>query len=479
MSRILVTGATGFIGKRLVAELLEQGHTVYTLCRVRGIKNTALSHPNLEILYGDLEEPQKMDRLPAKIDAAYYLIHSMAKKIKDLEEKEREIAQHFVDLLNQTECQQIVYLGGIIQPNVELSPHLLSRKAVEGILKKAKAATTILRASIIIGSGSASFEIIRDLVEKLPFMVAPRWVKSHCQPIAISDILFYLKNAVLNPQLYNQTFDIGGPEVMSFKDVLLRYAKFRKLKRYIFEVPFLTTKLSSYWLVLVTSVRFSLCSYLVESMKCDSVCLNTKIQDLLPHDCIPFEQALERAFLKIAKGEVISTWMDAWLTDKTSPNIVNFFEIPTEGCFREVRKVPIRDSKEAAIERIWSIGGTHGWYGMDWAWAIRGFIDKMTHGPGLNRGRRHPTELEVGDTIDFWRVVKAEKSNGHLILYAEMHLPGEAWLEFHVDKHFVYQTVVFRPKGVIGRLYWYLMLGFHYFIFRKMINGLAGPNILK
>lgn len=474
MSRVFVTGATGFIGKRLTQELLMQGHTVYALSRVHGMQLGSLSHPNLHIVYGDLEEPEKMDPIPRDIDLAYYLVHSMAKKLKDIEEKEKEVAQNFVDLVNQTSCQQIIYLGGIIQPEAKLSPHLLSRKSVEQILKKAKASTTSLRASIIIGSGGASFEIIRDLVEKLPFMVAPRWVKSLCQPIAIADVLFYLKGAMLNPMLYNQTFDIGGPEVMSFKDVLLRYAKFRGLKRLIIDIPFLTPKLSSYWLVFVTPVRFSLCSYLVESMKCNSVCLNNKIQELLPHACLTFEQALQRAFLKITKNEVASTWMDAWLIDQKSPDILQLSEIPTEGCFKEVQKAIVKDSKNAAIERIWRLGGSHGWYGLSWAWKLRGLIDKMFHGPGMNRGRRHPTELEVGDAIDFWRVVQAEKEKGILVLYAEMHLPGEAWLKFEFEETALCQIVVFRPKGLMGRLYWYAMKPFHYFIFRKMIRALAG-----
>ncbi len=474
MSRIFVTGATGFIGKRLIGELLEQGHIVYALCRIHGTKVGSLSHPNLLIVYGDLEDPEKMDPLPKDLDGAYYLVHSMAKKLTNLLEKEGMVAQNFVDLINKTECQQIIYLGGIIQEDVPLSAHLLSRRNVEEVLKKAKASVTILRASIIIGSGSASFEIIRDLVEKLPVMVAPRWVKSLCQPMAVSDVLFYLSNALLNRTLYDTTFEIGGPEVMLFKDVLLRYAKFRRLKRYILEVPVLTPKLSSYWLVFVTSVRFSLCSYLIESMKYNSICHNTKIQQLLPHSCISFEEALEQAFLQIAKNEVVSTWMDAWVIDQKSPDIAKFSEVPDQGCLKDVQKARLSCSREEVIERIWKLGGDNGWYGLDWAWKLRGFIDKLFHGPGMNRGRRHPTQLEVGDAIDFWRVVKAEKAGGHLILYAEMHLPGEAWLEFVVEETVLYQVVVFRPRGVLGRLYWYAMLPFHFFIFRKMIRGLAG-----
>lgn len=476
MSRILVTGASGFIGKRLVSELLQDGHTVFALCRIRGVKVGSFSHPNLHIIYGDLEKPAKIEPIPNDIDAAYYLVHSMAKQLKDLREKEISVAKNFVQLISNTSCQQIIYLGGIIQPKVMLSPHLESRKAVEEVLKESKIAVTILRSSIIIGSGSASFEIIRDLVEKLPLMVGPKWIKTLCQPIAIADVLLYLKKAVLNPSLYNQVFDIGGPDVMSFKEVLLRYAKFRGLRRFILDVPFLTPRLSSYWLVFVTSVRFSLCYYLVESMKTNSICENKGIEKILPQTCITFEEALERAFTKIEKNEVPSTWMDGWLIDEKSPNIERFSELPSEKCFKEVRTAEIQDTKELVIERIWRLGGDHGWYGVDWAWKLRGLIDKMFQGAGMNRGRRHPSELEIGDPVDFWRVVKADKKSGHLILYAEMQLPGEAWLEFKVDNKYVYQIAAFRPKGLLGRLYWYAMLPFHHVIFPKMIEGISGSK---
>lgn len=267
MAKVLVTGATGFVGKRIVYKLLEQGHEVYALSRIRGIELKVGPQSHFHEIYGDLRDPGQIEPLPPDLDAVYYLVHSMGNMVENLLEEEKMIAHNFIKLLEKTSCKQIIYLGGIIENERQLSPHLRARLVVEDVLKTSKIPFTILRASIIIGAGSASFEIIRDLVEKLPMMIAPKWVKSYCQPISIQDVLFYLSGVLLNKQCYGHTYDLGGPEVFSFKEVLLRYASFRKLKRYIFDVPLLTPRLSSYWLVLITSVRISICRYLVESMK--------------------------------------------------------------------------------------------------------------------------------------------------------------------------------------------------------------------
>ncbi len=478
MTKILVTGANGFVGKRLIADLLNQGHQVYALCRIIGTKVFPDDRPNLHYIWGDLRNPETLKDFPQDIEAAYYLVHSMSEIVGNLVDTEMEVVERFLQAIKNTQIKQIIYLGGIINDEKKLSPHLKSRLLVEKALKESGIPYTVLRASIIIGAGSASFEVIRDLCEKLPIMIAPIWINSLCQPIAVRDVLFYLSGVLLNEKCMNKIFDIGGPEVLTFKEVMLRYTQFRNLKRWIINVPVLTPRLSSYWLVFITSVRYSLCAYLVESMKTSTVVQKDEIQKILPHICLTYTQSLELAFQKIAQNEVISSWMDSWEIKGTNPSIENYIQVPEEGCLRDKRIVLIKGSKAAAIERIWRIGGTTGYYALNWAWQLRGLLDQMIGGVGLNRGRRHPSEIQVGDSIDFWRVILADKDKGHLILYAGMKVPGEAWLQFKVEQKnqesFLVQTATFRPKGVLGRLYWYALIPFHFFIFRKMAKALAG-----
>jgi uncharacterized protein YbjT (DUF2867 family) len=478
MAKILVTGANGFIGKRLILYLLNQGHEVYALCRIKGTQLFAEQKRNLNYIWGDLRNPETLDKFPKDITAAYYLVHSMSEIVSNLVNTELEVAEHFLRGVKNTQIKQIVYLGGIINDETRLSSHLKSRLLVEKALEQSGIPYTFLRASIIIGAGSASFEIVRDLCEKLPVMIAPRWVNSLCQPIAISDVLFYLSHVLFNPKCLGQTFDIGGPDILTFKELMLEYAKFRGLKRWIIHVPFLTPRLSSYWLVFITSVRYSLCSYLVESMRTSTIVKLGDIQKIIPHVCLTFREALDLAFQKISQNEVISSWMDSWEILGNDPNLEDYVQVPTEGCLKDERKVLVKDSKKATIDRIWRIGGSQGYYALDWAWHLRGLADKLIGGVGLNRGRRHPFEIQAGDSIDFWRVIMADQEKGHLILFAGMKVPGEAWLEFHFEQTnqglFLVQTATFRPRGLFGRLYWYLLSPFHFFIFRKMANAIAG-----
>lgn len=478
MAKILVTGASGFVGKRLILYLLNQGHVVYALSRVKGIAIFAEDRSNLHYLWGDLRDEATLQALPLDIHAAYYLVHSMSDIMGDLVQAEIETITRFIVSVARTQIKQIIYLSGIVNDERNLSKHLKSRLLVEKVIRSSNIPYTVLRASIIIGAGSASFEIIRDLCEKLPLMVAPKWIHCVCQPISMQDVIFYLSAVLLNEKCKNTIFDIGGPDVLTFKDILLGYAKFRNLKRWIIDVPVLTPRLSSYWLVFITSVRYSLCSYLVESMKTNTVVQVGSIQEILPHRCLHYVEALELAFQKIAQNEVISSWMDSWEVKDVDPNIQTYIQVPTEGCLQDQQIVEVKDSKEATIARIWCIGGRTGYYAFNWAWKLRGFIDQMIGGVGLNRGRQHLHTIEVGDSIDFWRVLRADKERGHLILYAGMKLPGQAWLEFQCqekDNRIIFiQTATFRPKGILGRLYWYLLLPIHCLIFYKMAKALAG-----
>ena len=476
MAKILVTGATGFIGKRLIYTLLKNGHEVYALVRLRGTEPFSFDEYHVKILWGDLLNPLSLNDLPEDIDAAYYLVHSMGNLTTNLSEQEKKATDHFIEALKKTRVKQIIYLGGIVHDE-HLSKHLESRLLVEDVLKKSGIPTTVLRASIIVGSGSASFEIIRDLVEKLPIMVAPRWINSRCQPISIRDVLFYLRGVLLNSVCYDRTFEIGGPDALSFKELMLQYAEERNLKRYIITVPVLTPRLSSYWLVFVTSVKFSLAQYLVESMKSNSFVKDKSIQDILPHKCLTYREAIRLAFLKISQNEVTSTWKDAWTLPGIDPDLQKYIQVPTEGVLSNVQLISIPGSEDQALSNIWSLGGQHGWYTFKYLWSFRGLLDKLVGGPGITRGRRHPHDLNVGDTVDFWRVLKADKKDKHLILFAEMKLPGEAWLEFKIEEvekgPQLFQRATYRPNGILGRLYWYLLTPFHYFIFKSLAKNIV------
>ncbi|MGB3162158.1 MAG: SDR family oxidoreductase, partial [Chitinophagaceae bacterium] len=354
-----------------------------------------------------------------------------------------------------------------------LSKHLSSRKNVESILSGSNFALTTLKAGIIVGSGSASFEIIRDLVEKLPIMITPRWLKTKCQPIAIRNVVEFLIGVIGRQDTYNQSYDIGGPDILTYKEMLMRFAKVRKLKRRIFIVPIMTPKLSSYWLYFVTSTSYALAQNLVNSMKIEVICKPNNLADLLGITYIDYDSSIRLAFDKISQNQVLSSWKDAQTSDIFSTGFTKFIEVPVNGCYKDIRTVQI-ENIELSTDKIWSIGGKTGWYYGNWMWKIRGFMDQIAGGVGMRRGRKSDTEIVSGDTLDFWRVLIADKKEKRLLLYAEMKLPGEAWLEFKIDNNNILkQTATFRPLGLLGRLYWYTVLPFHGFIFKGMINKIA------
>ncbi|MCO6475056.1 MAG: SDR family oxidoreductase [Phaeodactylibacter sp.] len=475
--RILLTGATGYIGKRLLPVLLEEGHEV--ICCVRNAANYQLKRGwkgRVTVFEVDFLEEVDTESAPLDFDVAYYLIHSMSASIGDFKPLEEKAAWNFRRYIEQSSCRQIIYLTGIVN-NDELSSHLESRLQVEQILHESRAPLTALRAGIIIGSGSASFEIIRDLVEKLPVMVAPRWLDTLCQPVAIRDVIRFLTGVLLREDCYNQNFDIGCSEVLTYKEMLEGYAEVRGLKRYIFTVPVMTPRLSSYWLYFVTSTTYELAVNLVNSMKVDVVCRDSRLSEKLGLSPIPYKEAVRLAFDKIQQNMVVSSWKDSLVSSSEKGSLSQYIEVPEHGCFEDRKQVAVENnSVEQAWRNVMSIGGERGWYYGNFLWKLRGLLDKMVGGIGLRRGRTHPERIAAGDALDFWRVLVADDEEKRLLLYAEMKLPGEAWLEFHITEEggrdVLKQKATFRPYGLFGRLYWYLVLPFHFLIFNRMIRNI-------
>ena len=467
--KILLTGATGYIARRLLPVLLEEGHEVVCCLRDAARFDAAsFASPRLNVVEVDFLKKETLSAIPQDIDAAYYLIHSMSTTTGDFTNLEAEAAQNFTEAISRTAARQVVYLSGIVNED-HLSKHLRSRHNVEQILASGPVPLTTLRAGIIVGSGSASFEIIRDLVEKLPLMIAPRWLHTACQPIAIRNVIQFLAGVLLRPDTYGQSYDIGGPDILTYKQMLLQFAGVRGLRRRIWVVPVMTPRLSSYWLYFVTSTSYTLARNLVDSMKVEVVCRPNDLARRLGIELIPYRKAIAMAFDKIEQNEVVSSWKDALTSHILHGGIARHIEVPVNGCFKDAQKMSVADP-EAVLDRVWAIGGATGWYYGNWMWGVRGWLDKLAGGVGLRRGRRSPTRIYAGDTLDFWRVLLASREQRRLLLYAEMRLPGEAWLEFSINKDNVLeQTATFRPLGLWGRLYWYAMLPFHAFIFKGMI----------
>lgn len=466
-----MTGAGGYIGKRLLPALASAGFEVVCCVRDSGRFDVPKEFEDLiEVVEIDFLKEETLSNIPEDIDAAYYLIHSMS-SAKNYDELERNSAENFKRALEKTRVRHVIYLSGIANEDA-LSKHLSSRKRVERILAEGSYRFTALRAGIIIGSGSASFEIIRDLTEKLPFMIAPKWLLTKCQPIAVTDVIQFLVKTLFNEKTYDKNFDIGGPDVLTYKEMLLGYAASRNLSRSILIVPVFSPRLSSYWLYFVTSVSYKLAVSLVGSMKVEVVCRNDDINKILEVEPITYSEALNRALAKIERDEVVSGWKDSAVSGRFQSKISERVKVPEHGCFVDERRENVDDESDA-LERIWSLGGDTGWYYADLLWGFRGFLDKLFGGPGLRRGRTNRHEIKSGDALDFWRVLHADRSEKRLLLFAEMKLPGEAWLEFRIRDSELIQRAVFRPRGLSGRLYWYSISPFHGLIFRGMIRKLA------
>ena len=481
--RVLVTGANGYIGMRILPVLVEADHEV--TCVVRDINRFRPSKSILEkvqiIEYDFLHPENALQNFKHKeFDAAYYLIHSLSDTSTILKEYELRSAGCFVLVATLTKVKQIIYLSGISNDET-LSKHLQARKVVKDVIMRSGIPYTIFEAGIIVGSGSISFEMIRDITEKTPVMITPRWLNSRCQPIAIRNVINYLHVCLLNEKTFSKVFEIGGPDILTYKQMLLDYAGVRGYKRYIFTLPVPFPGLSAYWLFLTTSANITIARQLVHSMKNDVVCKESSIHDIIPQELIPYHEAINMAFARIEQNMVVSSWTDSASSSLSRLEVNQYIEVPVNGCYKDRKWTEIdRDKIDEVANRFFSIGGEHGWYYADSLWRLRGTLDKLLGGVGLSRGRRSKIDVEAGDTIDFWRVILADRKNYRLLLFAEMKLPGEAWLEFAIvnneNRSILKQTATFRPKGIMGRNYWYAMLPFHFFIFRNMLKRIAGKT---
>jgi uncharacterized protein YbjT (DUF2867 family) len=479
----LVTGATGYIGGRLVRELLATGYQVRCLSRDPSQLRDQPWADKVQTARADLNDPSSLRAAFSGVDIAYYLVHSLGSG-PEFERTEATAAGNFTKAAADAGTRRVVYLGGLLPRNVvsaDLSPHLRSRAHVGEILRSGSVPTAELRAAVVLGSGSASFEMLRYLTERLPVMVTPHWVGTSIQPIAVHDVLHYLVGAAQLPPDVNRSFDIGGPDVLTYRQMMLRYARIAGLhRRIILPVPVLTPSLSSHWVGLVTPVPRGLARPLVESLKYEVVCRESDITRYIPDPAdglLGFDDAVHLALLRIRDAEVATRWSSAAVPGAPSD------PLPTDpgwaggSLYQDVRQAAVPASAADLWRVVEGIGGEHGWYSFPLAWALRGWFDRLAGGVGLRRGRRDPHRLRVGDSLDFWRVEEIEP--GRLLrLRAEMRLPGLAWLEMCVQpdgpgrSHYT-QRAVFHPRGLAGHAYWRSVAPFHSIVFGGMVRNIA------
>ncbi|WP_432587577.1 SDR family oxidoreductase [Streptomyces sp. HD1123-B1] len=481
--RCLVTGATGYIGGRLVPELLAAGHEVRCLARSPEKLRDHPWTPEVETVRGDVTDGASLDAAMEGVDIAYYLVHALGTG-SGFEETDRRAARTFGTRARAAGVRRIVYLGGLTPvgvPERELSPHLRSRAEVGRVLLDSGVPTAVLRAGVIIGSGSASFEMLRYLSERLPVMVTPSWVRTRTQPIAVRDVLRLLVGCASLPQEVHRTFDIGGPEVLTYRDMMLRYAAVAGLRRrIILPVPVLTPRLSSLWVGLVTPVPNAIARPLVESLRHEVVCTERDIARYVPDrpgGRIGLDRALELALRRIRDADVATRWSSAATPGAPSDPLPTDPDWAGGSLYTDDRARPVAATPQNVWRVVEGIGGENGWYSLPVAWALRGWIDTLMGGVGLRRGRRDATRLRVGDSLDFWRVEEVRPPR-LLRLRAEMRLPGLAWLEMRVDRDpaggAVYrQRALFHPRGLAGHLYWWGVWPWHALVFGGMARNIA------
>ena len=471
---IFVTGASGYIGGRLVPRLLERGYRVRCLARSpKKLESRSWAdEPTVEIVAGDVGDTELLTEQMRGCSAAYYLIHSMLAAGPAYASKDSELARSFSTAAASAGCERILYLGGLGETGKGLSEHLASRRETEVLLASGPVPVTVLRAAVIIGAGSASFEILRYLVERLPVMVTPRWVQTECQPIAVHNVTEYLLDSLVMEETIGRTLDIGGPDILSYRDMMKVMADALGLRhRLVIPVLILTPRLSSLWIQLVTPLSRHIARPLAEGLRNRVVCRNHAAQRLMPQELLSVREAIDEALGNLEQGNVETSWTDAGAI----PGDPDWAGGTT---YVHEEETQVTATASDVFRAICRIGGRNGWYSSAALWQIRGGIDRLLGGPGLRRGRRHAEEIRHGDALDFWRVAGIDRDRW-LKLRAEMVVPGEAVLEFRIEsvpgfagRSQLFQIARFKPKGLMGILYWYSVLPFHGFIFRSMINGI-------
>ncbi len=477
-ARVLVAGATGYIGRRLVPDLLARGYHVRCLARTPSKLDAEPWRTRVEVVVGDVLDADSLESAFAGVDVAYYLVHSIGAE-PSWQQRDIQAAHNFRDAAAAASVRQIIYLGGLgDDAGGQLSAHLRSRQNVGRALAAGPVPLTELRAAVILGSGSASFEMLRHLVEVLPVMTTPRWVETRVQPIAVRDVLAYLVGVLGVPAAYGEVFEIGGRDVVTYRELMNLYASVARLPhRVIVPVPVLSPRLSSLWVGLVTPIPASLARPLIDSLVNEVVVTDDAIKRVVPYQPMSCRDGIRLALEHVQEFDVTARWTDAELFGRTPAS-----SFPTDPDWSgatvlvDRQRVSTDASPEALYRQVCALGGEHGWLVGGWLWSIRGWIDVAVGGVGMRRGRRHPTSLRVGDVVDFWRVEALEP--GRLLrLRAEMRLPGEAWLEWRIEgeggRTYLLQRAMFRPRGLFGRAYWYAVAPFHRFIFRPLALAIA------
>lgn len=471
MPLILLTGATGYIGGRLLRRLESTGYQVRCLAR-RPEALREKVREGTEVVRGDVLDRASLDRAMEGVEMAYYLVHSMG-ATGSFEDADREAAMNFGQAAKAAGVERMIYVGGLGREKEDLSPHLRSRHEVGHVLRESGVGVIELRASVVIGSGSLSFEMIRALVERLPFMIAPKWVGVQAQPIAIDDLLAYLLQALTLAPEQNDIYEVGGADCVSYGDIMREYAKQRGLRLFMMPVPFLTPYLSSLWLGLVTPLYARVGRKLITSLIHSTIVRDNRALTTFAVQPIGVHEAVRRALSREDQEFAETRWSDA-VSSVGHPRSFGGVRFGTR--LVDARTIRVAAPAASCFASIQAIGGETGWYRFNWLWRLRGFLDLLVGGPGMRRGRPHPFLLKTGDTLDFWRVEEFEP-NQRLRLYAEMKLPGRAWLEFEVkpdgEETVIYQTAIFDPIGWFGRAYWYGIYPLHHLIFGGMLKAIG------